>query len=46
MEMGKEGPKKNWSWKKNGMKLEQENDQRREAFIMQMKQIFAKSKDM
>ena len=28
------------------MKLEQENDQCREAFIMQMTQVFAKSKDM
>ena len=27
------------------MKLKQENDQGREAFIMQMIQIFAKSKD-
>ena len=42
----KDGPKKNWrQLEEKRMKLEQENDQRREASIIQMIQIFVKSKD-
>ena len=45
MEMEETRTQKELELDEKRMKLEQENDQRREAFIMQMIQIFAKSKD-
>ena len=45
MEMEERRAQKELELEEKRMKLEQENDQRREAFIMQMIEIFAKSKD-
>ncbi|KAJ7389559.1 hypothetical protein OS493_030607 [Desmophyllum pertusum] len=45
MEMEERRTQKELELEEKRMKLEQENDQRRESFMMEMMQIFAKSKD-